>query len=603
VVQRLANGSATQLPAGLALRTGTGQRLPEAVQRKMETLFGARFDDVRIHVGAQAASIGAVAFTHGTDIYFAPGRYDPASPHGQRLLGHELTHVVQQRAGRARNPFGAGLAVLQDRNLEAEAERMGLRAAQAPPPAAQPAAAVQRSTGPRILAPPPVRARRGVLQRVREEDLQALSMLFTGYQVGMGSDAGEIQAMYIDSNVVVASNQSSDIAEVKKLFQASAGGSTEARMRAMHERALAHREPRRYSSYDFLFAGISNKLRGAPRAELAETFVDTHLTRKVDTLLDKFDGVLSAATASACAGLLDTATNKIILLTSDQTLHAEQQLLKVLAYRLESGRVPTHLGIRGVRKPCTKCHTVLRAFAAGYQKTYNKTLAHLEVGESTEAQMLDLKADFRSSNATFNELVEIFDEIRTPSRYRFDLRDYGAVARAAAVLRDHLSVAGFGRAKDQLLSGYDANRAGSFRVSYLLEDTTPILFDGGPGAAKDRNLSALLTALSVAHEAPPLPVLPEASSSRPQPTITRRNTRQQEAPQERAPPNRLPTAPRNVPPQGGGGGQQGGWTWGQIAGWGLAGTMGAVALVTGIMSLMRKEDPARPWPAGEMKGR
>ena len=47
----------------------------------------------------------------------------PETIQGQQLLGHELAHVVQQRAGRARNPLGSGLAVVQDRALEAEADR------------------------------------------------------------------------------------------------------------------------------------------------------------------------------------------------------------------------------------------------------------------------------------------------------------------------------------------------------------------------------------------------------------------------------------------------------------------------------------------------
>ena len=95
----------------------------------MESFFGTSFGDVRVHVGAQAASIGALAFTHGSNLYFAPGQYNPNTAHGQQLLGHELTHVLQQRSGRVKNPFGSGVAVVQDRSLEAEADRMGQRAA------------------------------------------------------------------------------------------------------------------------------------------------------------------------------------------------------------------------------------------------------------------------------------------------------------------------------------------------------------------------------------------------------------------------------------------------------------------------------------------
>lgn len=106
-----------------------GLALPDAVRTKMEYVLGADFSDVRVHVGSEAANIGAIAFTWGSDIHFAPGHYNPNTFQGQQLLGHELTHVVQQRSGRVRNPFGNGTAVVQDTLLEAEADRMGLRAA------------------------------------------------------------------------------------------------------------------------------------------------------------------------------------------------------------------------------------------------------------------------------------------------------------------------------------------------------------------------------------------------------------------------------------------------------------------------------------------
>jgi hypothetical protein len=129
-VQLSGGGQAFQVPPTLNLTNlAGGQRLPEAVQKKMEAFFGTSFDDVRVHVGPQAASIGALAFTHGTNLYFAPGQYNPTTTQGQQLLGHELTHVVQQRVHRVRNPFGAGIAVVQDRRLEAEAERMAPLAA------------------------------------------------------------------------------------------------------------------------------------------------------------------------------------------------------------------------------------------------------------------------------------------------------------------------------------------------------------------------------------------------------------------------------------------------------------------------------------------
>ncbi|HEY2019178.1 MAG TPA: DUF4157 domain-containing protein, partial [Bryobacteraceae bacterium] len=111
-----------------------GWPLPRDVQAKMEAALGANFSDVRVHVGPEASAIGAIAFTWGSDLHFAPGQYNPHTPHGQFLLGHELAHVVQQRAGRVANPFGSGVAVVQDQALEAEADRLGRIASTSRPP-------------------------------------------------------------------------------------------------------------------------------------------------------------------------------------------------------------------------------------------------------------------------------------------------------------------------------------------------------------------------------------------------------------------------------------------------------------------------------------
>jgi hypothetical protein len=107
-----------------------GQPLPASVKQRMERYFAADFSDVRVYTGPEAASIGALAFTLGSDIYFSPEHYQPDTRYGQELLGHELTHVVQQREGRVENPYGTGVAVVQDHELEAEADRCGREAAQ-----------------------------------------------------------------------------------------------------------------------------------------------------------------------------------------------------------------------------------------------------------------------------------------------------------------------------------------------------------------------------------------------------------------------------------------------------------------------------------------
>ncbi|MCG8416584.1 MAG: DUF4157 domain-containing protein [Proteobacteria bacterium] len=110
--------------------SGSGAELGEDVRADMETAFGADFSAVRIHEGPQAESLGALAYTQGSDIHFQPGQYNPHSAHGRELLGHELAHVVQQSQRRV-PPTGQarGAEVNSDPSLEGEADDMGARAA------------------------------------------------------------------------------------------------------------------------------------------------------------------------------------------------------------------------------------------------------------------------------------------------------------------------------------------------------------------------------------------------------------------------------------------------------------------------------------------
>jgi hypothetical protein len=106
-----------------------GRQLPEGVLRKMGRAFGADFSGVRVHEGKQADSLGALAYTQGEHIHFAPGLYRPASADGQLMIGHELTHVVQQMQGLVKPTLQAnGVAINDDQRLEAEADVEGARA-------------------------------------------------------------------------------------------------------------------------------------------------------------------------------------------------------------------------------------------------------------------------------------------------------------------------------------------------------------------------------------------------------------------------------------------------------------------------------------------
>ncbi|MFZ4409504.1 MAG: DUF4157 domain-containing protein [Paracraurococcus sp.] len=129
-VQRFGGNDAFAVdPVRLGLNSGGGRPLPDAVRGTMEAVLGADFSAVRVHVGPQAERIGAIAFTTGNDIYFAPGRFQPDTLQGRQLLGHELAHVVQQRKGQVDTSPGKGIRIVQDRMLEAEADRLGRIAA------------------------------------------------------------------------------------------------------------------------------------------------------------------------------------------------------------------------------------------------------------------------------------------------------------------------------------------------------------------------------------------------------------------------------------------------------------------------------------------
>lgn len=87
---------------------GGGQKMPQELQSMMEHGFNHDFSNVRIHTDASASemsgNIHAKAFTHGNDIYFNQGQFNPETQEGQRLVAHELTHVVQAGNKIARDP-------------------------------------------------------------------------------------------------------------------------------------------------------------------------------------------------------------------------------------------------------------------------------------------------------------------------------------------------------------------------------------------------------------------------------------------------------------------------------------------------------------------
>lgn len=80
---------------------GGGQKMNPELEQDMSKAMNADFSRVRIHTDGRSdqlnKDLGAQAFTTGHDIFFGQGKYNPSDDSGQRLLGHELAHVVQQK--------------------------------------------------------------------------------------------------------------------------------------------------------------------------------------------------------------------------------------------------------------------------------------------------------------------------------------------------------------------------------------------------------------------------------------------------------------------------------------------------------------------------
>jgi hypothetical protein len=113
---RHAKGNGTTNDAVLSLCNSAGQPLPQAHRQRFEQTFGADFSEVRVHVDGTAQraaeALNAHAFALGADLFFGAGEYAPGSADGDRLLAHELTHVVQHQEGRL--PTGGGVSSPSD---------------------------------------------------------------------------------------------------------------------------------------------------------------------------------------------------------------------------------------------------------------------------------------------------------------------------------------------------------------------------------------------------------------------------------------------------------------------------------------------------------
>lgn len=98
-----------QMESQLSQLQGGGRPMPQGLKSMMESGFGQDFSHVRLHTDSKAASmsssIHAKAFTLGNDIYFNRGQFAPETTKGQKLMAHELTHVMQGGGKVGRDPL------------------------------------------------------------------------------------------------------------------------------------------------------------------------------------------------------------------------------------------------------------------------------------------------------------------------------------------------------------------------------------------------------------------------------------------------------------------------------------------------------------------
>lgn len=190
-----------------------GTRLPAPVLGSMERAFGTSFETVQIHAESrEAPRLGALALTAGEHVHFAPGQYQPHAHAGRELIGHELVHVVQQRAGLGtlgQRKASGEVPVDGAPALEAEADRLGSAAARGesvrvagmpnpPPPTQSSATAIQRRVDPG--------AANGTRVTVRATNTPGVIIGTTdaGYRVGRVAGPADFTYDELDARAVAA---------------------------------------------------------------------------------------------------------------------------------------------------------------------------------------------------------------------------------------------------------------------------------------------------------------------------------------------------------------------------------------------------------------
>lgn len=186
--------------------------------KKMESSFNEDFSDVSIvKDSSNAVSLGAHAYTQENEIHFAPGKYQPETIKGQELLGHELTHVIQQRSQDVQpTSIKNGKKINNSFQLETEADKNGKAVAHGFKPSNHPAASQKNQ------ATQPIQAfgLSGATDWLSEKGSQAWDMGKSG--AGWAKDKGE---SVVEKTTGFAGNV---LGSVKDTAVGAAGGAMDA---------------------------------------------------------------------------------------------------------------------------------------------------------------------------------------------------------------------------------------------------------------------------------------------------------------------------------------------------------------------------------------
>jgi hypothetical protein len=167
-----------------SLKSG-GQPLSKETRNFFEPRFGSDFSGVRIHADSNAnqlaRSLNAKAFTRGNDIVFGSGWYKPENSSGKRLLGHELTHVVQQNIGGVEPKLNSGQAKLvvgsPNDKYEQESDRVADAVMRMPEPGVQRQAEEEETEEEEIIQTKPLAEQiTPLIQRQSEEVEEPIMM-------------------------------------------------------------------------------------------------------------------------------------------------------------------------------------------------------------------------------------------------------------------------------------------------------------------------------------------------------------------------------------------------------------------------------------------